>query len=422
MAGVRKKALRSGKYQGWFVDYSGKRKFFVGTHIRSETGRMADRLEDEHRQICLGYRPVPNPSNKHATRPFAEVVEEYLLWGCAQGGRRGRPWSKTHARKRRAELARWGDCLELETLGDLKNILPRVEGMLREILAAGRTGKTAANFVESLKGFCNWCVDREYLLEDPLKRLGSVDTTPQTRRRAMTPDEIRQLLDHVPEYRRLLYEIALVTGLRANELRNLTVQHLDTERGGLHLDAAWTKNRRSGFQPLSRRLIERLRVHVEAGVAGELYRKHYNRRDTKRPIDGEPLLYVPSNPSRTMEEDLKSVGIPKWTPEGKIDFHACRVAYITFLLSAGASVKEAMALARHSTPDLTLNVYGRTEETRLSELVEKVADTAFSGEICAHSVHTEATGTDGEGTNLLHIKQLRENQPTAGGGTRTPTS
>jgi integrase len=71
--------------------------------------------------------------------------------------------------------------------------------------------------------------------------------------------------------------------------------------------------------------------------------------------------------------DLRQVGIPKVTDEGKLDFHALRTTYITFLLESDANVKEAMVLARHSTPDLTLNTYARTREKRLSEITETVA-------------------------------------------------
>ena len=80
---------------------------------------------------------------------------------------------------------------------------------------------------------------------------------------------------------------------------------------------------------------------------------------------------MPIQPARALEIDLDAAGIPKRLPQGKLDFHACRVAYINFVLSAGANVREAQSLARHATPDMTMNVYGRTEDTRLVELVER---------------------------------------------------
>ena len=73
MSGIRKKALKSGKFQGWFIDFNGERKFFVGTRNKSESLRIADRLEDEHRQIRLGYRPIPKSSDKSANYSFQEI-------------------------------------------------------------------------------------------------------------------------------------------------------------------------------------------------------------------------------------------------------------------------------------------------------------------------------------------------------------
>ena len=93
MAGTRKKPNKTGKFQAWYLDMNGHRVFFTGTHDRRETLRIAERLEDEHRQIRLGYREPPKSASKYKARPFTEVKEEYLAWGKAQGGRNGRPWS-----------------------------------------------------------------------------------------------------------------------------------------------------------------------------------------------------------------------------------------------------------------------------------------------------------------------------------------
>lgn len=45
------------------------------------------------------------------------------------------------------------------------------------------------------------------------------------------------------------------------------------------------------------------------------------------------------------------------------------------------------ALARHSTPDLTLNTYARTREDRLSKLTEEVGNRVLPSEKCALYVH-----------------------------------
>ena len=67
----------------------------------------------------------------------------------------------------------------------------------------------------------------------------------------------------------------------------------------------------------------------------------------------EALLFVRSHPAREFDEDLKAAGIAKRTDQGKLDFHACREAFVSWVVEAGASVKEAQSLARHTSPELT---------------------------------------------------------------------
>jgi integrase len=112
------------------------------------------------------------------------------------------------------------------------------------------------NHQEAIAALCDWCKRHGYLDKTPQDGLAPFDTTPQTIRRAMTPEEIRRLLEACAPHRRLVYQTALLSGLRANELRNLTVEHLDRQDSGLHLDPTWTKNRKAGFQNLPGGLVE----------------------------------------------------------------------------------------------------------------------------------------------------------------------
>ena len=287
MAGVRNQRRSSGKFQGWFTDHTGERKWFDGTRSRAETLRIAQRLEDEHRQIRLGYIPLKNCS----PRAFAEARDEYIAWGMTQGGRGGRPWGRDHTRKRRERLTWWGNRLALQMVADLQDSLAQVEAILRELSADGRAGKTLANYAEALAAFCDWCVARGYLEADPLKDFKGFDTTPKDKRRAMTVEEIQRLLVACPSDRRLLWETALLSGLRANELRHLSVDHLDVAQSGLHLDASWTKNRKGEYLPLPHALVERLRASTNQALAryGQVYKKERPRNIPSHPFIGKYL-------------------------------------------------------------------------------------------------------------------------------------
>jgi len=401
MATVRNKPNRSGNYQALYLDHNGRRRT-VTMPTKSKALKVAKLKEAQSEEIRLGVRPAPSSASEHCNDEYANVIEEYLAWGCSQGGRRGRPWSEKHGKHRRKQLAWWEEQLGLHTLGDLKGVLPRVEKALRGLLKAGRAGKTIANYAESLGAFCDWCIQRGYMDTDPLKGLAPFDTTPQTVRRAMLVEEIRQLLEVAPSHRRMLYEVAFLSGLRANELRNLTVVHLDVERSGLNLDAAWTKNRKPGFQPLPKDLIERLRIFASSGEARSIYEKNFKKAKSNRLPPENPLLYVPTQTDRVLKIDLQAAGIPIQNVKGKLDFHACRVAFINLILERGeVTPKEAQDLARHSTLDMTMNTYGRVREERLAEAVER-AGKAILQPKCVPAVYRLVAGAERE--NATRVK------------------
>jgi len=399
---------------------------------RAEALKAARALEREHELARFGVRPAPDGAAKHRARPFAEAVAEYLAWGRAQGGRNGRPWAIQHGRNRERLLRWWGARLSLETLGDLEGALPRVEAALRELQAAGRHGKTLQCYAESLSAFCAWAVERRYLREHPLRGLRRFDTTSSRIRRALTPHEIRALLSVAPPCRRILYEVAMVTGLRAGELRALRIADLDTERGGLRLSPEWTKNRRGGFQYLPPDLVRRLASYIESGETARQYRAAYERgltASTQRRGRAQPpsmppadaLFFVPSHTARDLRKDLKAAGVPPWTAAGVVDFHSLRVTALTLAEQVGAGVKELQHLARHSTPALTLNRYVAARPERLAGIVAAVGKVVSPDEKCARSVHAAAVGAEGLDVSAVDGMRFGNVGMVRAGGLEPPT-
>ncbi|HIA46923.1 MAG TPA: site-specific integrase [Candidatus Hydrogenedentes bacterium] len=349
----------------------------------------------------MGLRPIPKRSEGLVA--YSHVAEEYLDWGNAQGGRQGGPWGATHARMRTRHLRFWGHELALESVRDLVGSLARVERILRELKRKGRAGKTLSNYSESLCAFSAWCVDREYLEENPLRRLKPVDTTPVSNRRALTVEELRRLLQHAAPERALLYSVACVTGLRASELASLTVRSLDVHTCALRLDAAHTKNRKPGLQPLPESLMLTL-----LDVANL---KHEN----------EPLLEVPLQTAREMEKDLKAAGIPKTTDEGKVDFHALRTAFATMVFEEGASVKEGQTLMRHADPNITMNTYARTRDERLASITDSIANRIGIEEKCAIDVQSHAMRPEGKTLNTYSERRYAKKVMVREGGIEPPS-
>src|SRR5262249_9171756 len=148
-----------------------------------------------------------------------------------------------------------------------------------------------------------------------------------------------------------LYLTAMTTGYRAEELANLAPESfdLDGEPPSATLPARLTKNKKTATQPLPPDVAELLREYLQDKPAGE-------------PV--WPGLWY-TKAAEMLRIELDACGIPYAAPgpDGPLyaDFHALRHSFIILLDQSGATVKQAMTLARHSDPRLTMAVYGRLQ-------------------------------------------------------------
>ena len=79
-----------------------------------------------------------------------------------------------------------------------------------------------------------------------------------------------------------------------------------------------------------------------------------------------------------IQGDLEAAGIP-YVVEGAdgplyADFHALRHSFVALLDRTGATLKEAMQLARHSDPRLTMARYGRAQLEDLGQTVGRLPE------------------------------------------------
>lgn len=360
------------RWRFMYTDWKGVRKNRTGFESREETERLAIRIADEQFAIKNGYRHAPHSFEECADKEVREFTADYLAWGNCQGGRGGRPWSPVHSRMRKQILEWWMNELKPASMGKLRDIMPEVERALQRLHQAGRTGKTLQNYAETIRSFCRWAARRRFLESDPLCDLAPFDARPKTHRRALTLDEIRMLLDVAPPHRQIVYAVALCSGLRTGELRALDVHDIDLDAMALRLMPEWTRNRKPASQPMPNELMLRLHRYSSSGEPGTLYRGMTKAMRRRLNVPDQPLLFVPTHLGEYFNQDLQKAGVPKVTPEGKLDFHALRVMYVTLVFDVDATVKEGQLLARHSTPDMTMNTYARGRMDRISMVSESV--------------------------------------------------
>src|SRR5262245_42830342 len=96
--------------------------------------------------------------------------------------------------------------------------------------------------------------------------------------------------------------------------------------------------------------------------------------------------------------ELDACGIPYAVegPDGPLyaDFHALPHSYVAMLDRTGVTLKEAMALARHSDPKLTMKRYGKPQLHDLGAKIERLPSLRPTG-LATEPAAQSATGTDG---------------------------
>ena len=144
--------------------------------------------------------------------------------------------------------------------------------------------------------------------------------------------------------------------------------------------AAYAKNGKTATQPLPAEIAEALRGYL-AGRAGgaPVWPGTWHEK-------GAEMLRI----------DLDAAGISYEVegPDGPLfaDFHALRHSYVALLDRAGLTLKQAMQLARHSDPKLTMAVYGRAHLHDLGAAVDRL-DVPLPP-VAAPAAKPDATGTD----------------------------
>lgn len=233
----------------------------------------------------------------------------------------------------------------------------------------GISAQTFNHYLTNLKVFCNWMVQNRRAGESPVQYLKGLNVRTDRRhdRRALSVDEIRRLLETTaaqPERfgiigteRSLLYKLAIETGLRRNELKTLTVGSFDFDRLTVKVEACYSKHRRED--------IIRLRSDTAAQLRSYLADK----------LPNVQVFNVPAKTAEMLRADLEAAGIAYVDESGRYaDFHSLRHDTGTLLAAANVSPKVAQSIMRHSTIDLTMNIYTHTQAGQEAQAVESMAD------------------------------------------------
>jgi len=349
MAGVTRTKNKHGEWRCWYNDPNAEphQQWFWATKDRRKSKAIAQQKEAQARDRAA------NPDRSDT--PAAEVMAAFFAWGEFQGGKHKRGWKPDYVRVVEPRVRWWLERLALETIGDLAGRLVDVEDGIRE-LAKSNAPKTVREYGAALHRFARWAVGRSFLGADPLAGLELPRGDPQVDWRALEREEIAALLKAAPLDRRLTYLVAILTGFRVNELRNLRVRHLHAASGELEYEGTWTKNGKSGRQP----------------IPGDLAR--LLARSARGKVDTDALLWMPPKyrEAKVIKADCSIAGITLETDRGKVVFHSTRDTFSTLLDRFGASKGEQTALMRQAPDTLAQRRYTDASPERMRAVLGRL--------------------------------------------------
>ena len=220
-------------------------------------------------------------------------------------------------------------------------------------------------------------------------------------------------LDRRGRERALIFKTLVLTGLRKGELAAVTVGHF--EHNGpmpvIVMNSDQTKNRQRAEIPLRADLADDLRKWLAtlqserqgaSDVSGERIALTFQRdAGDALPLD-TPLFTVPKGLVRILDRDLIAAGIPKRDERGRtIDVHALRHSFGTLLSKGGVAPRTAQAAMRHSTIDLTMNVYTDPKLLDVQGALDALPSLPLHDAPRSQREIAKATGTDGKPSNLV---------------------
>jgi integrase len=222
----------------------------------------------------------------------------------------------------------------------------------------GLSAQTVSFYAQSFKQFCRWMYFDGRASECPVANYSIGRVNDKTRhRRALTVDEISRLLELTEKSkeivygvfgveRSLIYRLALETGLRANEIKNLKISDFDFNNKvpTVTVQAMYSKRRQTDVLPLRLETVLMLKDKLDFTCKLPM-------------VDAFNTPHV-SNFCKMYAYDRKNAHISyKDNTGGVSDFHGLRHTFITMMAKSGIHPKMAQTLARHSDINLTMNRY-----------------------------------------------------------------
>lgn len=346
-------------YKHWTIqwrDESGRIRRKKGYTDKTATKQLAAKLEKSQ---ARGEQDMVDPFRVHRRAPIAGHMKDYVADLVASGCDDKYVENQRNRLNRLVKECRW-TCLDDITSDSFvrwREGERRSDTLRRGALSTGAAATTLNQYLDVGRAFTNWCATHHRMAGVPigsgkmmavaLSGVGKVDGEKRRKRRALTEEQLMNLLAVAPD-RALVYRFGIASGLRRQELEDLVWGdiRLNAINPYVKLRAEATKARRADRVDLAPTLAQALR-DVKPAKA----------KDSDRVFDEVPSIVQ-------WRDDLAAAGIAYKDDMGRqLDFHGgCRQTLCTRMHTAGVPQREAMRRLRVTDPKLLNDIYADDEQ------------------------------------------------------------
>lgn len=349
--GAVKVQIPSKRFYGTLTLASGKRKQQPLTEDKTTSQALLRRLqgvEDNKRASGI------TEDVERRQKPISEFVDAYGSYLESKGNGEQHIAMTLGRIRNLLKATKTNTIDDLDTTSILKTLSEWRSRKRKPISIA-----TSNHYLVAVKSLSRWLYQTRLSSDDALRglRRQNADTDRKRIRRPLTNEELKTLTEatqqcakrylgadwqFLPSDRVALYTIASYTGLRSGEISYLSKSSFDFVNMTWTLPAIATKNRKAVTLPLHPTLATYLQAWFATLKRETLFPGSWVRKRMA---------------GKMLKRDLKRAGIAYVDGGRYADFHALRHTFITNLARAEVHPAKAQRLARHSSINLTMNVY-----------------------------------------------------------------
>ena len=265
-----------------------------------------------------------------------QTIDEYLDFVRLEKG-----LSHNTRQAYRLDLVQYIDYMKEHNISDLNGIVPpMIQQYIRTLNETGKSSKSIARLISTLKGYHQFLIREQYMTKDPtilIKPPKTKSSLPDV----LTIEEINRLLDFKSgdkpiDYRnKVMLELLYGCGIRVSELISLKLSDIHLSMGFIHVTGKGNKER---IVPLNQTCMDLLSDYIN------LFRTDLDHNNSNTLI----LNYRGQMISRqTVWKVLKTRAIEA-NINKTISPHTLRHSFATHLLENGADLRSVQELLGHS--------------------------------------------------------------------------